>query len=272
MKQLKSVRNYVFGRFTLDQVIVLMIVLIIESRLLDAAVKVGILSMAGIIIELIALAILIVYGLFFFKESTLYNSKAMILHLLRGLMGDNKMNKYAHSAEYIKKKIPIEEIHENGMIEFPKGEWGILMTQILPNITPQGRAAYLSRTEDIINPLPLGIIYKSMRFCSIETAQPLVDQVRDAINDPDTTDEMREHLYDSYEQLKNVHGRIIWSAWGFIGVGKYKDAEAAYIGSKVEAESIMKSLRDADIIPMRMTNEYTIINVYRQMLSMKVVF
>lgn len=272
MKQLKSVRNYVFGRFTLDQVIVLMILLIIESRLLDTAVKVGVLSITGIIIELIALAAIIVYGLFFFKEATLYNSKAMIIYLFRSVMGDNEMNKYIHSTAYIRKKIPIKEIHENGMIEFPKGEWGVLMTQVLPNITPQGRAAYLSRTEDIINPLPIGIIYKSMRFCSIETAQPLVDQVRDAINDPTTTDDMRLHLYDSYEQLKKVQGRIVWAAWGFVGIGKYKTAEEAYTGSKVEVESIMKSLRDTDIIPTRMGREYDIINVYRQMLSMKVVF
>lgn len=272
MKQLKSVRNYVFGRFTLDQVIVVMIVMIIESRLLNAAVLAGTTSVTGIILELVALAVIIIYGLFFYKESTLYNSKAMIMYLIRGVMGNNEMNKYTHATAYIQKKIPIKEIHENGMIEFPKGEWGVLMTQVLPNVTPGGRAAYLSRTEDIINPLPLGVLYKSMRFCGVETAQPLVEQVRDAINDPQTTDEMREHLYDSYDQLKKVHGRIVWAGWGFIGVGKYKNHMDAYNGSKVEVESIMKSLRDANIIPTRMVREYDIINVYRQMLSMKVVF
>lgn len=272
MKQLKSVRNYVFGRFTLDQIIVLMIVLIIESRLLNAAVLAGTTSITGIVLELTALTILIIYGMFFCKESTLYNSKAMIIYMLSGALGNNEMNKYINSAEYIQKKIPIKEIHENGMIEFPKGEWGVLMTQALPNIAPAGQAAYLSRTEDIINPLPLGMLYKSMRFCSIETVQPLVDQVRDAINDQDTTGEMREHLYDSYEQLQKVHGRIVWTGWGFIGVGKHKNAKDAYTSSKVNVESIMKSLRDADILTTRMVREYDIINVYRQMLSMKVVF
>ena len=272
MKQLKSVRNYVFGRFTLDQVIVLVVAMIIESRLLNAAVMAGATSITGMVLGLIALAVGIVYFMFFFKESTLYNSKATIMYLLHEVMGDNEMNKYTHSAAYIQKKIPIKEIHENGMIEFPKGEWGVLMTQVLPDVPAGRRAAYLSRTEDIINPLPLNIIYKSMRFSSVETAQPLVEQVRDAINDPETTSEMREHLYNSYEQLKKVHGRIVWAGWGFIGIGKYKNAEEAYTGSKVEVESIMKSLRDADIIPTRMVREYDIINVYRQMLSMKVVF
>jgi hypothetical protein len=272
MRQLKSVRNNVFGRFTLNQMIVAIIYFAIVTQLLKVVPHVGYTSLFGIMIELAAVVLSLIYFMFFFKEATLYNSIAMIKYGISYAMGDTKADKYTRTAEFIKKKLPIEAVHENGMIEFTKGEWGVLMTQILPHVPDSGRAGFIGRNEDIVNPLPIGIIYKSHRFSSIDTATPLVDQVREAINNPHTTSEMREHLYDSYEQLSETSGKVIWSGWGFIGVGKYKNADAAYSGSKVSVEVIMKSLRDADIIPTRMTSEYEILMAYRQMLSMRRVF
>lgn len=272
MRQLKSVRNNVFGRFTLDQMIVAIIYLAIVTQLLKIVPRVGYTSPFGITLELTAVALSIIYFMFFFKEATLYNSIAMIKYGISYAIGDTKADKYTRTAEFIKKKLPIEAVHENGMIEFPHGEWGVLMTQILPHVPDSGRAGFIGRNEDIVNPLPIGIIYKSHRFSSIDTETHLIDQVRESINNPHATPEMRDHLYDSYKQLSKINGKVIWSGWGFIGVGKYKDADAAYNGSKVSTEVIIKSLRDADIIPTRMISEYEILMAYRQMLSMRRVF
>jgi hypothetical protein len=252
--------------------IVAIIYFAIVTQILKVVPHVGYTSLYGIVLELAAVVLSIMYFMFFFKESTLYNSIAMIKYWISYAIGNTKADKYTCTAEFIKKKLPIEDVHGNGMIEFTGGEWGVLMSQILPHIPDSGRAGFIGRNEDIINPMPLGIIYKSHRFGSIDTTTPLVDQVREAINNPHATDEMREHLYDSYEQLSKVKGKVIWAGWGFIGVGKYKDADAAYSGSKVSVEVIMKSLRDADIIPTRMINEYAILMAYRQMLSMRRVF
>lgn len=76
----------------------------------------------------------------------------------------------------------------------------------------------------------------------------------------------------STDELSKIEGKVIWSGWGFVGVGKYKDPVSAYNGSRVSVEVIIKSLRDADIISTRMTNEYEILMAYRQMLSMRRVF
>jgi len=272
MRQLKSVRNNVFGRFTLDQMIVATICFAVVSQMLKFAVNVGTTSLLGIIVELSAIGVAIGYGMFFMKESSLYNSMAMIRYTISYLIGDTKADKYTCTAEFIKKKLPITEVHTNGMIEFPHGQYGVLLQQQLPHISDDGRAMFIGRNEDIVNPLPLGIIYKSHRWSSIDTTTPLVDQVREAINDPKSTTEMKEHLYSSYDDLSKSTGNVVWDGWGFIGVGKYKDPISAYDGSNVSVEVIMKSLQDANIKSVRMTDEYEILMVYRQMLSMRRVF
>lgn len=272
MRQLKSVRNNVFGRFTLDQMIVAIIYFAIVTQMLKLAVNAGVTSITGIILAISAIGLTIVYGTFFMKESALYNSMAMIKYGISYFVGDTKADKYTCTAEFIKKKLPIEAIHDNGMIEFSCGQYGVLLRQNLPHISDDGRAMFIVRNEDIVNPLPLGIIYKSHRWSSIDNTTPLVDQVRDAINDPNSTKEMKDHLYSSYDELSKIDGKVIWSGWGFVGVGKYKDPVSAYNGSRVSVEVIIKSLRDADIISTRMTDEYEILMAYRQMLSMRRVF
>ena len=272
MRQLKSVRNNVFGRFTLDQMIVAIIYFALLSQLLKFAINSGISSIVGIVFSLLAIALSIVYFMFFCKESTLYNSMSMIKYGIEFFRGNTRVDKYSCEAIDIKMKLPIEKVHENGMIEFTSKQYGVLLKQYLPHISEGGRAMFLIRNEDMANSLPEGIIYKSFRFSQIDTATPLLDQTREAINDPESTLSMKSHLYTTYDDLSENTGEIIWSGWGFIGVGKYKDPKTAYNDSLVSVEVIMKSLRDADIRCDRMTDEMEILLAYRQMLSMRRTF
>jgi len=272
MRTLKAVRNNVIGRFTLNQMIVAIIWVLIVTQLLKYAIINGVLSIGGLIAEFVACVVTIVYLMFFAKESTLYNSIAMIKYAAMFIGRDTDTLKYTCSTEFMKKRIPITDIHDDGMIEFPGKQWGILMMQQLPSVSRDKHAMYLTMHEQLLNALPEGVIYKSMRFSAIEVGNPILDQVRDAINNPDTTKMMKEHLYTSYDELSQLSGDIIWNAWGFIGVGKFKNSTLAYDGSIVTAEVIQKSLRDAGIVTYRMTDPVEISLVYSQALSMRRVF
>lgn len=272
MRTLKAVRDNVIGRFTLNQMIVAIIYLLIVTPLLEYAITNGVASIGGLIAESTAIVVTAVYLMFFAKESTLYNSIAMIRYAIMFVMRDTDTEKYTCSTETIKKRIPITDIHENGMIEFPGKQWGILLLQHLPPVSHDHHAMYITMHEQLLNALPDGVIYKSMRFSAIDTETPCLDQVRDAINQPDASKEMKDHLYASYDELSQLKGDIIWNAWGFIGVGKYKDSEKAYNGSMVTAEVIQKSIRDAGITSYRMIDPVEISLVYSQALSMRRVF
>lgn len=272
MRTLKAVRDNVIGRFTLNQMIVAIVWLLIVTQLLKYAITNGVISVGGLIAESIAMVVTVVYLIFFAKESTLYNSIAMIKYAIMFMMRDTDTQKYTCSTEFMKKRIPITDIHENGMIEFPGKQWGILLLQHLPPDNYDQRAMYITMHEQLLNALPDGVIYKSMRFSAIDAETPCLDQVRDAINLPDTTQEMKAHLYTSYDELSRLKGDIIWNAWGFIGVGKYKDSARAYDGSMVTAEVIQKSIRDTGITSYRMTDPVEISLVYSQALSMRRVF
>jgi len=272
MRTLKVVRDNIIGRFTMNQVIVAIIYMLIISQLLKRALIYGLSSPIGLVFIGVAIVVTAIYLIFFAKESTLYNSISMIMYTIAFVSMDTDTQKYTCSTSFLKKRIPITDIHENGMIEFPHKQWGVMLLQHLPSVSNDQHAMYVTMHEQLVNALPDGIIYKSMRFSAIDTETPCIDQVRDAINDPDVTPEMKAHLYSTHDELSAQDGDIIWNAWGFVGVGKYKTSEEAYSRSMTTVEIIQKSLHDSGISSNRMTDRVAISLVYSQLLSMRRVF
>lgn len=259
------------GRFTLDQLIVGIIFLAIISRILTLSMDCGVFrgTLVGIALVLIAFVIIVIYLTFFLKESTLYNSIAMILYSFDYVTGNTKLQKYACTSTQLKTKLPIDEVHENGMIEFPGKQFGVLLELYLPNVTDAGQAMFLIRNVEFLNSVPEDIMYKSHEFSHIDVENHLLEQIKTAINDPDTTEEMKKHLYTSYDEMIKVPGKVIWNGYGFIGVGKHKNADTALVQSAINVEVIMSGLMHANILPHKITDTYTILRTYRQLMSRK---
>ena len=273
-RQLKAIRNNIVGRITLDQLVIGIIFLVVAAELLTLSIKYGIKdgSILGVILALLAFAVGGAYFMFFMKESVLYKSTALVKYGIKYIQRSTEADKFACTKTEINSKFPIKAVYNNGMVEFNGKQFGTLLKLEFPDISAAGHAGYLIRTIDILNSLPEGIIYKSHKYSNIDTETPELDQIQDAINDPDATEEMKKHLRSSYEELLKVPGKVLWEGHGFIGVGKYKNADKAFDESKIVVEVITKSLQDAGIITTRMTDEYAILLTYRQMLSMRRVF
>ncbi len=262
-RQLKAIRNNIVGRITLDQLVIGIIFLVVAAELLTLSIKYGIKdgSILGVILALLAFAVGGSYFMFFMKESVLYKSTALVKYGIKYIQRSTEADKFACTKTEINSKFPIKAVYSNGMVEFNGKQFGTLLKLEFPDISAAGHAGYLIRTIDILNSLPEGIIYKSHKYSNIDTETPELDQIQDAINDPDATEEMKKHLR-----------KVLWDGHGFIGVGKYKNADKAFDESKIVVEVITKSLQDAGIITTRMTDEYAILLTYRQMLSMRRVF
>lgn len=269
MKQLKSTRNNVIGKFTLSQLISATIFAAIVVNLLSKAIGYGVATITGAFYGLLAIGVILIYIGFFRKESTLYKSVSMILYGIDYLLGKTKAEKFKCTETRIKSKFPIDTIHENGMVEFPGKQFGVLFDLYLPNVSDIGHAIFLVAHVELLNSLPEGIVFKTFKFSAIETEKPLVEQVKEAINNPNTTKEVKRHLNTTYDELVKVPGKVGWHAYGFISVGKYKNADKALIGSKVPVEVIMNGLLHANVVPIIIKDQYTSIWLYRQLLSMK---
>ena len=270
-KQLKSTRNNIIGRFTLEQLIVGIIFLAVAAHTLTLSMDYGVMDRTpiGILFVLLTLVIILLYRAFFWKESTLYNSIAMLKYGLDYVTGNTKLRKYSCTAAQLKTKLPIDEVHENGMIEFPGKQFGVLLELYLPNVEDAGQAMFLIRNVELLNSLPEDVLYKAHEFSHIDIEKHLLEQIKTAINDPGTTEEMKKHLYASYDEMLKVPGKVIWDGYGFIGVGKYKNADKAFIESTINVEVVLSGLMHANILPHKITDAYTILRTYRQLISMK---
>lgn len=259
------------GRFTLSQLVVLTLFAAIVVKLFSSAIDHGLLDgePMGIILLITGIAVGVIYCIFFMKELVLYNSIALILYALKYVQGNTKANKYKCDEIEIKSKFPIEKVYDTGIIQFKGKQFGILLKLHFPDISDSGYVAYLTRVIDLVNSLPEGIIYKSLKFSRIDYHKTGLDQLQAAINDPNSTDEMIVALNASYEELLATPPKVSWEGHGFIGIGKYRNAETALKNSKIVAEVIIKSIRNSGTVVDRMTDQYEILKVYRQMLSMR---
>jgi len=271
MRTSKSVRNNVFGRLTLDQMIVAIIALSIVVGFLKFAIATNGMIRLGCFI--IALAILLLYIGFFMKESVLYNSLALIRYGFDYANGGTEITKHSCSTAYLKKnaRLPIEGIRERGIIEFSEKQYGLLLRLHPPRRNDQLQA-YINRLKMVVDSIPDGIMLKTHTFSVIEAKHPLIDQIRTAIIDKGTSKEKKKYLHSQHTAARNQPPTIGWMSYGVIGFGKHKKMDAVIAVYDTQAAGVMKALADAGIHGDIIDDEYDILLAYRQMLSMRRVY
>lgn len=271
MRTLKSVRNNVFGRLTLDQMIVVIIAGSIAVGFLKAAIATsGIVRVACFIA---AFATALLYFGFFMKESVLYNSLALIRYGLDYANGGTEIMKHSCSTVYLKKnaRLPIVGIHERGIIEFDGKQYGLLL-QLHPPKRDDNIKAYVSRLKRVVDSIPVGILLKTHTFSVIEAKHPLIDQIKDAIIDENTSREKKKYLHSQHTASREQAPTVGWMSYGFIGFGRHKKMTNVIAVYDTQAAGVMKALSDAGIAGDIIDEECDILLAYRQMLSMRRVY
>lgn len=271
MRTLKSVRNNVFGRLTLDQMIVAIIALSIVVGFLKLAIAMNGMLRLGFGIMAVAFAGL--YFGFFMKESVLYNSLALIRYGFDYANGSTEIMKHSCSTAHLKKnaRLPIVGIIERGIIEFDGKQYGLLLRLYPPRRNDQIQA-YIGRLKRVVDSIPDDIMLKTHTFSVIETKHPLIDQIRVAITDESTSREKKKYLHSQHEASREQPPTIGWESYGFIGLSSHKKIADVIAAYDTQAAGVMKALSDAGIHGDIIDDEYDILLAYRQMLSMRRVY
>jgi hypothetical protein len=175
---------------------------------------------------------------------------------LRVRRGKSTIHTFVLPLKKLKKHIPIEHIHEDGLIEYTKRQYGVLFRYDPPNVAKSELGAFHSQIEHIANSFAPGTEASFHFYNMIDRTNPLADNILAAINVEGKTLEQKKHLHGLYEEAtKNAEPTVSTEYLLSVKLGKFKNLEHATIAYKSSIPGIVKSLRERGIYAVQVIGE-----------------
>ena len=241
--------------------------------ILSTAFAYGIgLSMWAVLMVMAGIAIII--GLLFFTiiiDKTRFNRIVTYVQFARRQRkGDGSINMFVLPIKKLKKHIPIECIHETGLIEYNKRQFGVLFRYDPPNPPASELTGFHKQMEYIANSFAPGTEASFHFYNMIDRTNSLADTVLKSLNDEGKTLEQKKHLHGMYEYATQNDDPTVSTAYLLsIKLGKFKSAEHAMIAYKSTVPGILKAMRERGIYATPVIGESEIAIEFRQFAVME---
>lgn len=156
--------------------------------------------------------------------------------------GEHIIPKHKVPLQFLKRIIPLEKAHPNGLIEFTNNRYGIMYRLFVPRRTGAELDLFIELiTKNIINRIHDGQILKVFEMQRYTTDAPIKNQVVEAMNDETKTLEQIAHLNSIYNQLTDeVEIPTKPYVYAFVVLGRYDDIKEA----ENERDNLTPSLED----------------------------
>lgn len=139
------------------------------------------------------------------------DTKMVLSYFYRQHKGQTVIAKFKMPDDAVLNHFPIEHIHDGGLIEYTCGHYGVLLRVDPPRTTDDD--GYNTNLESVFNSLIPGDMLKIMACSRLNTYKPYSDEILDAANQDETTDEQRKHLYSIYQMVENNNNETV--EWQF---------------------------------------------------------
>lgn len=223
-------------------------------------------TMTKTIIYALLLAWWMIFILFFRSSEMVDFNITIAKYLLRS---DKEIAKYTSSTSFLKTIIPVERVHQNGLIEFTNKHYGVLL-RIDPPRIDDDIDIYLSQMKKVVNGLQAGMVLKTIARSTKKTTN-VPGEILNAANKKENT-RQREYLYNMYSDTVYSDDIVEWEFIIFIDIGKYESADRAEIVRQSTIPGILNSLRRAGVLCVPVTDAKDIAMTYRSMISQKTAY
>lgn len=193
-----------------------------------------------------------------------------IKYRLRVRRGDASIRTFVLPLKRLKKSIPIERIHDSGLIEYTKKQYGILLRYNPPSVAASELGGFHKQMEYIANSFAPGTEASFHFYNMIDRTNPLADTILKAINIEGKTLEQKKHLHGMYEHATQSDEPSVSTAYLLsIKLGKFKSAEHAMIAYKSTVPGILKAMRERGIYATSVIGENEIAIEFKQFAKME---
>jgi hypothetical protein len=221
----------------------------------------------------IFLAILFFELAFFFKflrtPKVMDRSILMYKFLLRSIKGETIIAKFRLPDGFMESIIPIRAFHQDGIIEFMKNKYGLLMQVEPSRICEDDIDTHIQKTRSLVDSLHGELLTKAF-VCSMQETgyRPLARNVVNIINTQERTPEQKKHLDSLYHHaMENNNTVIQWKFYVFLGLGTYATLDKAIIAKKQYFPGFSEKLQKLGILVMPLKKKEALASAYKQCIT-----
>lgn len=247
-----------------------------------AMVSVWVLAIAGsyfiglhiyLVLAIMVLGAVLMAMAFFtliFDKVVFYRNVTYLRYLLRVRRGEAKIHTFVLPLDKLKKHIPIEKVHDGGLIEYSGREYGV-MCRYDPSSVPKGdEASFHAQMEKIANSIPVGVEASFHFYNMIDRTTPLADSVLQSINEEGKTAAQKEHLHGIYAYATESTDPEVTPAYIFaLRFGTFKTVDMALLSHRSIVPGLMKALRERGVYAIQLVGENEIAIALREFAIME---
>jgi len=213
-------------------------------------------------------------AMMFFKyvlnKSNFENVIAEYQYLLRRKRNETSMDLFTIPLKQLKKTIPIEHVHDGGMIEYTKKQYGVVFRYDPPPVPKSELKEFHGKIEYIVNSFGPGIEASFHFYNMIDRSAPLADTILKSINVDGKTLQQKQHLHGMYEEATKSDEPFVASSFLLaIKLGKFDSIELANVSYRSTVPGIIKTMRERGIYATQLIGETEIAIEFRQFAVME---
>ena len=184
--------------------------------------------------------------------------------------GETKIQTFVLPLKQLKKHIPIEHVHEEGLIEYSKKKYGAAFRYDPPSVAKSELEGFHKQMEFIANSFGAGVKASFHFYDMIDHGNPLADSLLRSINTEGKTLEQKKHLHGIYEKATENDDPFVATSYLLaIKFGKFDSPELAMVAYRSTVPGVLKALREHAIYAMPLVGENEIAIEFRQFAVME---
>ena len=171
-----------------------------------------------------------------------------IRYRLRVRRGESTIHTFVLPLNKLKKHIPIENIHDYGLIEYTGKKYGVLFRYDPPPVAKADLTAFHKGIEHVTNSFANDVEASFHFYNMIDRSNKLADTILRSMNTEGKTIEQKVHLHGMYEEAThNEEDGVVTEYLLSIKLGKFESPEHAMMAYKSTIPGLLKLLREKGI-------------------------
>ena len=201
-------------------------------------------------------SIAMVFFVYVYNKARFDSIVTRVKYMLRRHRGETLMSGFSMPLDELRKRIPIKRVLEDGLIEYEKKQYGVMIRYDPPPVSKGSLEVFHKQIEYLVNSFGPGIEASFHFYNMIDHNNPLADTILQAINTDGKTLEQKEHLHGMYEYATaNDEPFVATSFLLAVKLGKFKSPELANIAYKSTIPGILKAMRECGIYGIQLIGE-----------------
>lgn len=223
------------------------------------------------VIECFVIAVLIMWWVAYAKwlstETKLEETVLFFKFFFDKYSGLHTIARYDTDVKFLEDVFPLVNIHEEGLIEFKDGSYGLLIKYCPERVNEEDVELHGMGMQEVIDGLTGETSLNFISTSKYNMRKPILDKILETMNKKNINPKLYAYNLSIYDMIKNKKKNTIdWDFLIFFGLGKFNNLQDARDQMDSEYPGLVDSLTDAGLKQIsKLTDRVQIAKEYRQM-------